>query len=351
MSFKKAINSLRFKVMGRLTKNVGKSYTTPNTPLTSTSQIKKILISRPNHKLGNQLLLTPLIQELNNTFPNSKIDLFVKGSIARVVYKNYKQINTIIELPRKPFNQLIKYGFTWLKLKKTKYDLVINVDKNSSSGKLSTKFARSTYKLFGDVDAQIINNFDDYEHLSKYPIYNLRLYLQLLGLPKNNTDVPVLDIKLTNSEIEKGKEILNNITKNNKPTICIYTNATGNKCYDEIWWNTLYKRLLNEFPNHNIIEMLPVENISRINFKAPHFYSKDIREMGGVLNNTAAFIAADNGVMHLASASLTPTVGFFKTTNEAIYAPYGNGSFAINTNNTNIDNWIASIKNLLDKTT
>jgi ADP-heptose:LPS heptosyltransferase len=44
------------------------------------------------------------------------------------------------------------------------------------------------------------------------------------------------------------------------------------------------------------------------------FYSKDIREIGAVIANTEIFIGADSGIMHLASASLTPTSRFvFKT--------------------------------------
>ena len=93
--------------------------------------------------------------------------------------------------------------------------------------------------------------------------------------------------------------------------------------------------------------MLPIENISKINFKAPNFYSKDIREMGAIIKNTTVFIAADNGVMHLASASLTPTVGFFSVTNPLVSAPYGNGSIALHTNETNIKDWIKAINGIL----
>ena len=51
--------------------------------------------------------------------------------------------------------------------------------------------------------------------------------------------------------------------------------------------------------------------------------------------------------MHLASAALTPTVGFFSVTNENVYAPYGNGSIALNTNKTDIEYWINSINKIL----
>jgi ADP-heptose:LPS heptosyltransferase len=347
MNVLKPLNFVRTRIMERLTKNVGKSYSNTKIDLKHKVDIKKILISRPNHKLGNQLLLTPLIQELIITFPDCKIDLFVKGGVAYPVFENYEQIDKIIQLPRKPFNHLINYGMCWFSIRSKRYDLVINGDKNSSSGRLSTKFAKAPFKIFGEVDEEIQQIHTDYEHISKYPIYNLRHYLTKLSFKENNKKIPTLNIKLSDSEIEKGREILNDLVKNNNKTICIYTNATNDKCYSEDWWETLYSRLLKEYSNYNIIEMLPVENISKISFKSPNFYSKDIRKMGAIINNTSVFIAADNGIMHLASASLTPTVGFFKVTNQNIYEPYGNGSLALNTNDSLIDDWIRAINTIL----
>ncbi|GAA4808571.1 glycosyltransferase family 9 protein [Litoribaculum gwangyangense] len=341
------INNIRRRIMQSITKNIGKSYSDPVIGPTNKLEIKKVLIIRPNHRLGNQLLLTPIVQEVINTFPDCKIDLFVKGGVAVPVFQNYKEINKIIQLPKKPFNHLFKYALSWVSIKKTKYDLVINGDKNSSSGRLLTQLSKSTIKVFGDVDEEIQERYTDYEHISKYPIYNLRFYLEKLGFEKRNHAMPVLDIKLDVNEITKGKKILDNIIKNNKKTICIYTNATGAKCYSENWWETFYARLLKEYPNYNIIEMLPIENISKINFKAPHFFSKDIREMAAIIKNTSVFIAADNGVMHLASASLTPTVGFFSVTDPNIYAPYGNGSIALHTDKTQMNDWINAIDKIL----
>jgi len=347
MSFKKSINNVRRKLMRQITKGIGSSYSDPKFDAEHKIAIKNVLIIRPNHRLGNQLLLTPLVQEVINTFPDCKIDLFVKGGVANPVFENYKQINKIIQLPKKPFSNLFNYAKGWVSIKSKSYDLVINGDKNSSSGRLLTQIANSKIKVFGDVDVSIQAKYPDHEHISKYPIYNLRHYLAKIGFPKNEKDIPVLDIKLSEEELQKGKIILDGIIKNDKKTICIYTNATGNKCYSEAWWETFYLRLLKEYPEYNIIEMLPIENISKINFKASNFYSKDIREMAAIIKNTAIFIAADNGVMHLASASLTPTVGFFSVTNPNVYAPYGNGSLALNTNETTINDWINSINTIL----
>lgn len=349
MKFKTRVNKVRRSIMRSITKNIGSSYSEPKKGDIAVSEIKSVLIIRPNHRLGNQLLLTPLVQEVINTFEGCTIDLFVKGGVAHPVFENYTQINNIIKLPRKPFDNVFKYAKSWLSIKKQSYDLVINADRNSSSGKLLTQLAKAKIKVFGDIDESIKETYLDHEHISKYPVYNLRFYLTKLGLDKPEAEMPVLDIKLSDEEIANGKTILNDIIKNNgKKTICIYTNATGNKCYSEAWWENVYSRLLKEYPDYNIIEMLPIENISKINFKAPHFYSQDIREMGAIIRNTSIFISADNGVMHLASASLVPVVGFFSRTNTKIYGSYGNDSVALNTNETNIDDWFKAIGNILN---
>ena len=333
--------------MREITKNIGNSYSEPQIGDIKISDIKRVLIIRPNHRLGNQLLLTPLVQEVINTFEGCEIDLFVKGGVAHPVFENYTEINKIIKLPKKPFNNLFQYTKSWISIKQKTYDLVINGDKNSSSGRLLTNMSKAKIKVFGDVDEEIQKTYKDHKHISKYPVYNLRHFLAKLELTYKEMDMPVLDIKLSDAEIASGHNILNTITENDKKTICIYTNATGKKCYPEDWWETFYSRLKTEYSNYNIIEMLPIENTSQINFKAPHFYSQDLREMGAIIHNTSIFIAADNGVMHLASAALTPCVGFFSVTNPIVYGPYGNGSVALHTDKTNIDDWIKEIDRIL----
>jgi len=349
MSFKSWVNQKRRLVMNALTKRVGSSYLEPTLEVGKNIIIKKVLIIRPNHRLGNQLLTTPLVQEVENTFPECEIDLFVKGGVAYPVFENYPSINKIYQLPRKPFSNLFKYVMCWVSIKRKRYDMVINGDKDSSSGRLLTNLAKAPLKVFGDVHKDIQARYDDYLHISKYPVYNLRWYLSKLGYPENNNPLPVLNLKLSVSEISNGKQVLNNLVKNGKPTICIYTNATGNKCYSEEWWESFYEKLKDNFSDtYNIIEMLPIENISKINFKAPNFYSKDIREMGAIIANTSIFIAADNGVMHLASAALIPTVGLFSRDNQAIYGPYGNGSLALHTKVKSQEDCITSISSILN---
>jgi ADP-heptose:LPS heptosyltransferase len=309
--------------------------------------IKRVLICRPNHRLGNLLLITPLVQEITETFPEVKIDLFVKGRIAPTLFKNYPHINHIIQLPRKPLKALFKYLQGWLKMRSAHYDIVFNVVSHSNSGRLSAKLAKAKYKFAGQANADIQRRYKDHEHMAKYPVYSFWDAMCKLGIENNEKRVAPMDLKLSPSEKAEGKKILHNIVRNNKKTIALFTYATGAKCYSNLWWDDVYDQIKREYPDFNIIEILPVENVSQISFRAPSFYSKDIREIGSVIANTIVFIGADSGMMHLASSVQTPTVGLFKVTNLKGYAPYGNDSVALDTNTTDTAGLIKIVNSIL----
>lgn len=331
MSVLTTVNIFRRRIMRNLTKNIGKSKRNLDIVLVDKTEIKRVLICRPNARLGNLLLVTPLVQEVSEIFPDCKIDLFVKGPLAPIIYENYDTVYKTIHLPKKPFKNLLEYIKVWISIRRQPYDMAINVDQNSSSGRLAIIFSRAKYKFYGDLSDEYQEKKSDYDHIAKYPVYNFRNYLTKLGLPKSNKIVAPLDLKLSLSEFAKGKEILNTlIDDNSKRTICLFTYATGTKCLSEVWWEDFYKALKKKYADYNIIEVLPIENVSQIAFQAPSFYSKDIREIGALIANTDVFIGADSGMMHLSSSSQTPTVGLFSVSELKKYEPYDNCSIGVN---------------------
>jgi ADP-heptose:LPS heptosyltransferase len=344
----KRINALRRKIMRSLTRNIGRSAAIISP---ATTPVRRILVCRPNHRLGNQLLITPLIQEIGTTFPGCKIDLFVKGGLAPVLFSNYENIDRIIRLPRKPFKELIQYFRVWITIKKRKYDIVINAVEHSSSGKIATKIANATYKFFGTENDDTLLAYADHTHMAKHPVYNFRENMGRLGYAQTKGPVSGMDIKLSVAELLEGKKLLHDLAPNEQRTISLFTYATGAKCYSAEWWLAFYERLKATYPGYNIIEILPVENISNISFKAPSFYSKDIRAIGSLMANTAIFIGADSGMMHLASASQVPTVGLFSITKPGAYQPYNNNSIGLDTNETDMDECMRVVARILGENT
>ena len=347
MSILKTLNLFRRKTTRKLASYIGRSKPGLLADKVQAGDIKTILVNRPNHRLGNMLLITPLLQELIHNCPQCKIDLFVKGGLAPVLFKNYEQVDKIIRLPKRPFKELLKYTSVWFTIRKKKYDLVINVDKVSSSGRIATKTAKARYKFFGDENEAKLAGRPGGIHMSKRPVYLLRENLEL-PVTQMNDPVPSLNIRLSEKELAAGKKIMDGLVPAGKKTISIFTYATGAKCYKPDWWNSFFTALENSFPGYNFLEVLPAENISQLGFSIPHFHSMGVREIGAVIANTTLFIGADSGMMHLAAASATPTVGLFSVTNMAAYEPYGNGSIGIQTDNRSMEDMIAAIAGVLN---
>lgn len=349
MTFKTCVNKVRMAVMHGLTQNIGKQASSLRNNGNELPVIKRVLVSRPNSRLGNQLLVTPLIQEIEKIFPGCKIDLFVRGGAAPIIFGNYPCIGQIISLPKKPFKELFKYISVWLDLRKCQYDLVINTTSNSSSGRLSTRISRSKVKFYNDDIELLANEFIDYYHMAKFPVYNLRNFLCQNGLDiKINDVIPTLNLNLSGAEIAEGKKVLKSIVSRSKPVIGIYTFATGAKCYSSEWWKILYRLMVDEFGDkYDIMEVLPIENVSQIDFVASSYYSRNVREMAAVMANTSVFVSGDCGVMHLASASQIPVVGLFSVTKADRYEPYGNGSVSIDTNKEDKLAIISAMKEIL----
>lgn len=328
MNYSKLINKIRKK----LTKGITKFFI-KKSPLHKINphSIQKILVSRPNHRLGNQILITPLIQEIENQFPHAKIYLFTKGGLSKVIFREYSSVVHFYNLPKKHFSEPLHYLAVWFKIIFTRFDLCINSETSSSSGRISTLLPSSTYKINHEFDYNLWDfDQENVQHIAKKPVIDFRIYFDL---PLDKT-IPKLNLKLTPTEINKGKEIVAKVKQNNAlKTICIFTNATQNKCYSETWWQAFLAEIEVQKPGYEIIELLPIENISKVNFKYPTLYSTDIREMASVIENVTYFITGDCGVMHLAGATNTKTIGLFKFNNMIKYQPYGAFNFAVQTQN------------------
>ncbi|MBP1616280.1 MAG: ADP-heptose--LPS heptosyltransferase [Bacteroidetes bacterium] len=343
---KAAINNIRRKLMNSLTSNVGERMIVRRDFSLSSNLPKRILVVRPNSRLGNQLMLTPLLQEIEALLPGCKIDLFVRGNLAPILFANYQQVDRITKLPPKPFKELKKYLNTWVSLRKYHYDLVFNVDSGSSSGRLCTKWVRGKAKYFGDRYEQMNNK--DATHMAKWPVYNFRWFLSQLGIAENIQPPQPLSLKLTDFEKQNGEQLLKKMLGNDKPTIMFYTFATGEKCLSKEWWKPFFAQLRQRYgENYNLLEVLPKENVSQIDFDSLNYYSTDIREMGAVMHSGKVFITGDCGVMHLASSVGIPTIALFSGDNIRTYEPYNQGSASFLTDEVTLEELIACIDSII----
>ncbi len=338
MNLKKRINNFRRRIMDGITRGIGANSTGHPDRLEG-ELIRRILICRPNHRLGNMLMITPLVQDIAHYFPEASVDLFVQGGAAVPIFKNYPQVSRIIQLPGRPFSHLLRYIAGWISIGfGRKYDLVINAYGGSSSGRLSTRFARARHRVFiEDRKTAGIPPEEDDRHMAKYPAEQFRLQMVKAGILSPIGPVPFMDLLLDEQEINAGHAAVRKMTGNDRPTICLFTNATGDKLYPASWWSEAYYKLRTAHPHWNIVEVLPVGASSQLNEDLPRFFDPDIRKVAAFFRNCALVVAGDSGIMHLASAARVPLLALFKVTNMRVYAPYNPESRSIDTRSLAVD--------------
>ena len=296
--------------------------------------IYRIVICHISHTLGNALLLTPLIQELEATWPGAEIDIVTRSQVGQELYGHYANVNRVFQLP----SHGVGHPRLWLRglrgMRKTHYDLAIDPDPQSQTGRLLLLMAKATYKI-GFTGPKKSGNVthaaavpDTVQSKGKRPVFLLR---SALGQMASSTDYPAPDIRLDTAESVQGRHTLTRVLASSprKKTIGIFANATGAKLLGQEWWTPLLAVLEANCPDYQLLEIVPMFGRSMLGSRYPAYYSSDLRKLGGVLAALDAYVSLDCGIMHLACASHAPTLGIFTMTNASEWGPYGPGNHVV----------------------
>jgi heptosyltransferase III len=109
--------------------------------------VRRIVVVRPNHRLGNTLLLTPLIQELEAHFPAAEIELVGGGRAGRAVFQQFPQVTTLHSFPAKSYNNPGQVMKLLLALRERSYDLAIDPIPRSRSGRFLLSLVRARVRI------------------------------------------------------------------------------------------------------------------------------------------------------------------------------------------------------------
>lgn len=306
-----------------------------------TSGIHRILVLRPNHRLGNLVLITPLLTELEQTFPGAEIDVLTAGESAHEVLANFPSVRHIRTLPHYVARHPLRTLKTIRSLRGARYDLAVSPATDSYSSRVLIYWAKAP-RLIGipPNDSSGTANWDRIlpiapQHFAMMPVFMLRHTLAA-GPGVESSAYPPLDIRLTADEKARGQQTLDAVlaTRPAAPgrvPVGIFADASGAKRFDTSWWLRFLGALTDAHPEYAIVEFIPVDGRSRLEDRFPSYFSSSLRQFASTTACLACFISADGGIMHLASASGVPTIGMFSVTNPLKYAPYGRHNQACDT--------------------
>ncbi len=331
-------HSLRRRIARRLMRLLFGTPAIPSDqPLPSTG-VHRILICHVSHALGNALLLTPLLQELETTWPGAQIDIITRSQVGQVLYGHYAGVNRVFQLP----SHGVGHPRQWLRglrgMRASHYDLAIDPDPQSQTGRLLLLMAKASWTLgfsgpkkSGSVTHAIALP-ETVRNKGQLPVFLLR---DALRQTPASEAFPSPDIRLDATELSRGKQTLDRVLQasatltGRRLTVGVFANATGPKQRNQAWWLPLLDRLQSRMPDCQLVEIVPMFGRSLLDSRYPTYYSSDLRKLGGVLASLDAYISLDCGIMHLACASRVPTLGIFTTPLADEWGPYGAGNHAV----------------------
>ena len=283
--------------------------------------VKRILVIRINYRIGNMLFTTPMIQQLQNEFPDVKIDIIVGAPFTKNLFSGFKNIENIYDFSRDLLKHPIEMFSYVRELRNNDYDVVVNINGASTSDRIATFLAKARYKVaFCSKDdyspVNICVKREDM-HIKHEALIPLELLKAFDIEPDYNLK---MNIALSAKELAEGKEVLQKLIGEHKGRVIgIFRNARHDKLIEDSWWRKFIENLRLYDENILFIDILSPDILYKLEEDMFEYSQKDLRKLAAFMANLDAFICADTGPMHLASASGVPTIALFKITLPLLY--------------------------------
>jgi ADP-heptose:LPS heptosyltransferase len=295
-----------------------------------------ILICRPNTRLGNTLLMTPLVEEIEATLPSARVEILTACPSAHEVFQGFPSVSRVHQLPFRGFHHPLRHLLTLLRVRRVQYDILVDPSPRSWTARFLTRHLAARLKLgfsragkADDVDVSVPFTGAPV-HMGDYPVYLLRRGIFGLDDVAARAETPKLSIRLTDSERLAGREEIKRVlgAGGSGPVVAVATHATGAKQFSIDWWRRMIASLQPHWPSARVMEIRPPNGVAALS-ELPAYYSRRVRQVAAVLEAADCFVCADSGLMHLAAATDATTVGLFKVTDPRLYLPRRGASCAL----------------------
>jgi ADP-heptose:LPS heptosyltransferase len=289
--------------------------------------VKKILVIRQDSRIGNLVLVTPLLISLRKNFPQAQISLLT-SEVSSELFTGSKLADELLVLEKKRY---IRNPFAFIsnifKLRKEKFDLALDCSDEHhlsfgsgmwiylSGAKYRIGHKRDKSDLFLNIEVPPVN----------YIRHSVDMNLDLLRflIPEVPKELPFLEVK--KEEEEYIENYLGKMGIGPEDFLVgVNLGGTGKKRWGFENFSELGNRLKkdklkviyiwgpeerNWIRNLNNTEVLP-EILT-------------LPKLSAFLKRCNLFISSDSGIMHLATAVRTPTLAIFIHSDPRKFGPKG----------------------------
>jgi len=294
-------------------------------------KLRKILVIRLDDRIGNAVLISPLFTSLRAVFSRAKVYcLLSKRFIDLAGF--LPSVDRFIAYDKRAYaRNPLKLWWLVRSLKKEKFDLVIDasdelelsfnhaVTSALSGGRFRVGYDRRGSSRWLEV---AVPPGDPARHAVEMHLGLLRAMAS-----HNETPRPALNISEVNSfgtDFRRSNDIASH-----KPMVIIHPGGRGPKRWSLQRFFALAREIHLQLSARPVFVWGPAENemIETARAEAPACITwagvLPFVDLISLLHSAAAYISNDNGIMHLATACGTPTIGIFVVSNVEKYRPLG----------------------------
>ena len=105
----------------------------------------KILLVRPNYRIGNALIMSPVIETFRQRFPDARIDLLTTDS-TRSLFR-HQRLDHVLTLSRDAITRPWRFPAMVRRLRQEQYDLAVQVGPSSLTGLIFVRCIKSRYTM------------------------------------------------------------------------------------------------------------------------------------------------------------------------------------------------------------
>ena len=312
--------------------------------------MQKILII--NYQgIGNTVLMMPFFLAIKKSNLFNQIDMSIKSHSLNQLTNNheifdnyiyYKKHNNFLKV-----SSLINRIKLFLKIRKTHYDLILNMDQTHTLlSMIFVKYLKGSRKIGINSRTNFLNVYDNFVSYESRTQSESSLYYDVAS--QINIEIPALILPLFKTNRIKEKCDFKSESSESTKTIIIHPGC-GEVLSFKKWPAQNFNQLIKEIlsfgyfvkilggPEEIELSKVILRNID--SEKCINLVGKtNITEIIDILANANLLISNDSGVMHLGASMDIPVIAIFGPTSTIKNYPLGNKTTLVNSSRSNLCN-------------
>jgi heptosyltransferase-3 len=298
----------------------------PNVPLDAIGDVRSILLVRPNFRLGNALITSPLVEALQRRFPEARLDYL--GGEGTLSVLDGLPIAERLVMSRGFVLRPWRFVGLFVGLRRRRYDLAIELAMGSFSGGLYAYLSGARHRL--GVPRRNERLLDvrlpptPVSHAYDGPV----AFARHLGVAC--ADRPVY--RVTAAEADAARRVLAHLglvgPERVEPFVACFVGGHGAKRWPHERWVELARRVASAGARV-VLFAGPEEaaHVARLRTDlagiAPVVEPQALRTFAALLAASTLVVTPDSGPMHLAAAVGAPVVAVLTRSTSTFFGPRG----------------------------